>query len=71
MEELVELAKHVTNKMKTKTIINDFVQNDIVRMCKKDKTEDIFKGNELNNEHQYNDSSYFQRQIHYRFQGKS
>ena len=53
--------------MKTKIIINDFVQSDIVRMCRKDKAEDIFEGNELNNEHQYNDSDYFKRQIRYRF----
>ena len=71
IEELVELASHVTKVMKTKMIINDFVQSDVVRMCRKDKAEDIFEGNELNNEHQYNDSDYFKRQIRYRFQGKS
>ena len=71
IEELVELASHVTKVMKKKIIINDFVQSDVVRMCRKDKAEDIFEGNKLNNEHQYNDSDYFKRQIRYRFQGKS
>ena len=42
MEELVELASHVTKVMKTKMIINEFIQSDIVRMCRKDKAEDIF-----------------------------
>ena len=71
MEELLALAQHVQISLKTTTMSNALVQNDIVKMCKKDKAEDIFRGNDLNNEQLYNDSKSHQRQIQYRFSLRS
>lgn len=40
-------------------------------MCKKDRVDDLFKDNILNNLHMYNDSNSHQRYIQYRFTAKS
>ena len=57
--------------LQTNCMSNDLVQNDIVKMCKKDKAEDIFSGLILNNKHTYNDTSAHQRVIQYRFTSKA
>jgi hypothetical protein len=54
----MDLANHVQISMKIGAMNNELVQNDIVKMCKKDKADDIFKDNILNNEHMYNDSAH-------------